>query len=1129
MDMDRIRDDAPDRIRKIIVMMLAVVLLTNIGLYPAPAQGSEGSLEGEGPLYTAGVRLHSSLPGSFSSVSANRSGDYLFTAILPDPPGAGAPADTDVFSADAFADETRGQNAYFMKFRENRQSGKIEPVWIQALFEVPNSAKPYAGYYNLQFNDSVQLAGGGYAVVGYGSPSSVYYSVYESQPILLRDLQGYERIISHQHVYGSESNDDALVVRVDELGMIHQVVTRSVYASEKFTSVDAAPDGGFAAAGSSASGALLVKYDRNGQQEWESGLAGGAGFTSVAAVADGGFIVSGQAEHALTAVSLLEPEKQFQLPGGGFLARFDGEGRVLWVSAAEGTRALNDVIALKDGRYVAAGNQDNRIVMVKYDEAGNLLASATMTGGEQAADYLASVVPAQEGGYLFAGLIQSPGAEDYQDALPGREHKGGTDWAIIKTDDNLNREWVYFAGGSGIDTGGAPALADGPGHMLAASETGLVVAGASASLDGDWTNIKPPYNSDANAAALSFSFDWDGDGVVNARDYYPGDGARILPSADDMKDIDYDMGPSVTLAAYADLTDLYPYSALDNIAVLAGEDVFMAPAVVFANMMRGGYQFSLKQEEPSPEELAAIASTARPETRRSLRTVKLSASLSGYPITAFGAYIGITLSVPGLADPENANLYELSPGSARLQKIESAQFGEDSVSFIAGQLSTYVIDELIDAELALVDSLIEQIDVLPFPDQLSIADKNAVLAACQAFEELPEEQREMISAERLIKLYILQVYMEELMEADGQSALNAVIVRIEALPAAVSLGLKSQVQAARAAYEALEAPWKALVPKEALEKLAAAERSIAGMEAIANTPLPSIQVRDVSDYPDIPGDLYLLSSVRYLYPQGNVIFDKSRSISASVSYDPSIIPDGYEVDIYYYDGDKKKWIAAGGSIAGGVVYAKVGLFEPFAVFAKSLESFDGNAGGYNPLKLKDIAGHWAEEDIRTLVAAGIISGYSDGTFWPDWIITRAELVVMLVRSLGLQAEGEAQFSDTAGHWAEEPVRIAAASGMVSGYGDGTFRPDNPVTREEMAVLLFNAFEIEAAGSSEISFADGGHIAQWAARAVGAMAHSGILKGTTGNQFRPKEPATRAEAAAVLVRALVARESGESEE
>ena len=103
----------------------------------------------------------------------------------------------------------------------------------------------------------------------------------------------------------------------------------------------------------------------------------------------------------------------------------------------------------------------------------------------------------------------------------------------------------------------------------------------------------------------------------------------------------------------------------------------------------------------------------------------------------------------------------------------------------------------------------------------------------------------------------------------------------------------------------------------------------------------------------------------------------------------------------------------------------------------------------------DNSGKWYENDVATVVNAKYMSGYPDGSFRPEAPITRAELAAMLTRD-DKSAVKPAPFKDVKGHWAAEAIGRAHAKGWISGYPDGNFRPDAPVTRAELCAL-FNRF------------------------------------------------------------------------
>lgn len=120
---------------------------------------------------------------------------------------------------------------------------------------------------------------------------------------------------------------------------------------------------------------------------------------------------------------------------------------------------------------------------------------------------------------------------------------------------------------------------------------------------------------------------------------------------------------------------------------------------------------------------------------------------------------------------------------------------------------------------------------------------------------------------------------------------------------------------------------------------------------------------------------------------------------------------------------------------------------------------EGGTGSFS-----DLNGHWAAGDIRALAAAGVVAGYPDGTFRPDQPVTRAEFAVLLTRALGWPVPGsdtgKVSFTDAAALpvWAREAVATAQARGVLGGYPDGTFRPAQPVTREAAAAILVRVLE-----------------------------------------------------------------------
>ena len=220
--------------------------------------------------------------------------------------------------------------------------------------------------------------------------------------------------------------------------------------------------------------------------------------------------------------------------------------------------------------------------------------------------------------------------------------------------------------------------------------------------------------------------------------------------------------------------------------------------------------------------------------------------------------------------------------------------------------------------------------------------------------------------------------------------------------------------------------------------------------------------------------------------------------------------------VYVDDAGKAEWITKSSYDADQkAVIFEAGHFSVYGV------------GYKNPAPaFTDIHNHWAADNILFAAIRGLLSGTSKTTFEPDLTTTRGMIVTILYRLAGSpdiedQIWGypyadvdSTAYYDTAVYWAR-------MNGIVAGYSDELFGPNDTIIREQMAVIMENyakklGYDLPKTIQA-VTFADNAQISSWAKNAVKAMQQAGILAGKNGNQFDPKGTATRAEVATVLRR------------
>ncbi|MBQ8591066.1 MAG: S-layer homology domain-containing protein [Firmicutes bacterium] len=184
----------------------------------------------------------------------------------------------------------------------------------------------------------------------------------------------------------------------------------------------------------------------------------------------------------------------------------------------------------------------------------------------------------------------------------------------------------------------------------------------------------------------------------------------------------------------------------------------------------------------------------------------------------------------------------------------------------------------------------------------------------------------------------------------------------------------------------------------------------------------------------------------------------------------------------------------------------------------------GGAVAYGAVTVpKDVTNHWAKSFVTTAIEKKIVSGYDDGTFRPDKAVSRAEFSHMLNAALGNTATTAISFSDVKStDWYYGAVQKAVAAGYVSGYDNGTFKPGTAINRQEAAVMLSRIIPTYNTGTSLTKFKDASAVSSWASDAVSRAVGSGYISGTgngTDVKLDPLGKLTRAQAVVIICKLL----------
>ncbi len=178
-----------------------------------------------------------------------------------------------------------------------------------------------------------------------------------------------------------------------------------------------------------------------------------------------------------------------------------------------------------------------------------------------------------------------------------------------------------------------------------------------------------------------------------------------------------------------------------------------------------------------------------------------------------------------------------------------------------------------------------------------------------------------------------------------------------------------------------------------------------------------------------------------------------------------------------------------------------------------------------PAGLRDIGGHWAQAFIQGMVDKGFISGFPDGTYKPEYSITRAEYAAMVAKTFSVERKrGAIAFKDVPpSYWAAAAIRKATEMGFIAGFPDGTFRPKDNLTRVQALVSLVNGLGLSGGNPNSLfAYSDRALIPSYATDEVATATEKRVVVNYPQvSRLNPMRGITRAEVAAIVYQALVA--------
>lgn len=256
----------------------------------------------------------------------------------------------------------------------------------------------------------------------------------------------------------------------------------------------------------------------------------------------------------------------------------------------------------------------------------------------------------------------------------------------------------------------------------------------------------------------------------------------------------------------------------------------------------------------------------------------------------------------------------------------------------------------------------------------------------------------------------------------------------------------------------------------------------------------------------------------YLNGEKQISGESKVDFSKSVSY--KVVSEDLKTEAEYSVGvknPKESQTSGGGKSSGGGGGGGGGasVFAPTKPVENKPDTKDDEKTFY------DLDGfEWAKDYINSLSSKKVINGFGDGTFKPGNKVTREEFVKMLVVALNLKGDIKLGFNDVdSTHWAYEYIKKAVSAGVVNGISDTEFGINTAISRQDMAVMAYRAAKkvgkLNNIEPDKNNFSDESDIADYAKDAIAYMKSAGIINGVGENMFNPLGTATRAETAVVI--------------